>query len=79
MSATGVPDRILMAYFVELDPIIILEKTVREKLSPSQSYKKPKMVFFRQFLSRFTQTTWNVTGIQRSLNSCHVPRGLGET
>ena len=46
MSATGVPDRILRAYFVELDPIMILEKTVWEKLAASQSCEKPKMTEF---------------------------------
>ena len=42
MSAPGVPDRILMAYFVELDPNMILEKTVRENLAASQSCEKWK-------------------------------------
>ena len=46
MSAPCVPDRILMAYFVELDPIMILEKTVREKLGASQSCEKRKMAGF---------------------------------
>ena len=32
-SATGVRDQILMAHFVKHDPIMILEKTVREKLA----------------------------------------------
>ena len=42
-SATGMRERILTAYFVELDPIMILEKTAREKLVVSQTCEHPYM------------------------------------
>ena len=49
-SATGVPDRILRAYFVELDQIMILEKTVREKLLASHSCLSDKKSYFQVHL-----------------------------
>ncbi len=54
-SSTGVRYRILRAYFVELDPLMILEKTVWEYLVASQSCEHPYMRQNRDFVPMWSE------------------------